>query len=157
VIIAGSPGCGKSFAVWALKNDMDKKPQLIEDNASGDYKVYINSDKRNIKVIDASFFTEIQFCSFEEKDKAMLIAKEADVLCIDDLGMETQNEKNSGLIEIIINERYNNERTTFITTNLSLEEFKKRYSERIIDRLREWGIFFECKLKSYRQKLKSIN
>jgi len=157
LVIIGIPGCGKTYAIWALKNDMDQLPEFIERGIDEEYHSYVNTSKRRVSVIDASWFTEYPFLPFEAKDDEIRRIKEADVLCIDDLGMETPGERNSALIESIINARYNDERTTIITSNLSSEQIKGRYSARIIDRLREWGVFFESKQRSYRDNhLKAV-
>lgn len=150
LVIIGIPGCGKTYAIWALKNDMDQLPEFIEKDTGEEMQSFVNASKRRVSIIDASWFNEYPFLPFEVKDNEIKRLKEADVLCIDDLGMETQNERNSVLVESIINARYNEERTTIITSNLSTEQFKSRYSARIIDRLREWGVFFESKQLSFR-------
>lgn len=152
LLIVGVPGCGKTYAIWGLKNDMDALPEFIEKEIEDEYHSYVNASKRIISVIDASWFTEYAFLPIEEKHSEMVQIKTADVLAIDDLGMEAPGERNAALIESIINSRYNAERATIITSNLDMDNLKLRYSERIIDRLREWGQYYECPRHSERKK-----
>lgn len=155
LLLIGVPGCGKTHAIWGLKNDMDKLQDYIEIEQGGEYHTYRNPGKRRVSVIDASWFSEYPFMPFDAKDEEMRRLKEADVLAIDDLGMEAETEKNTSIVESVINTRYNQCRTTVITTNLSVEDFKRRYGARVADRLREWGTVFESRRGSMRAKLKA--
>lgn len=134
VILSGGYGCGKSYGVCAylIKKIKDNNGEIsgiiIDAN-----KLY-NRLKREPKYID-----EISYQS---------------ILIIDDLGMEYDPQTGYfySLLDEIINDRYNSSWTTIITTNLNKKKFKDRYSGRIIDRLKEWGSFFESNEKSFRQK-----
>lgn len=64
-------------------------------------------------------------------------AVETDVLLLDDLGAEQTTEWAVTVISDIIDERYRSEKTTLITTNLTLDDIAKRYDQRIASRLRE--------------------
>lgn len=76
------------------------------------------------------------------------------LLVIDDLGAEdTQKDWIMTEIESIIAERYNNRRSTIITTNLNRKELTRTYSMRIMDRLREAAEVVEFKGKSLRKNL----
>lgn len=62
-------------------------------------------------------------------------------LVIDDLGVEYA-DRNGALqsrLDGLLDERYANFRKTLITTNLTAAEFRDRYGERIVDRIREAG------------------
>lgn len=75
--------------------------------------------------------------TFDEKKSSYLTPLlDCDVLIIDDLGTESIF-KNVTLEYLyhIVNERQLKERTTFITSNLSIDEFAVRYGERIASRL----------------------
>lgn len=74
-------------------------------------------------------------------------------LVIDDLGIEYSDERGAfmSLIDEIVDARYAGERRTVITTNLSDEEFEKRYHGRIYDRVRESGGFFALSNESLRE------
>jgi hypothetical protein len=70
-----------------------------------------------------------------------------DVLTIDDLGVEYVDAKGWFLMVLdgVMNARYNRGVKTIITTNLTLERFKGRYRERMMDRIHEAGRFVELK------------
>lgn len=74
------------------------------------------------------------------------------LLVIDDLGVEFCDTKGSFLATLdgLINCRYANQDRTVITTNLPATAFKQRYGERVVDRIREVGRFFECSGPSLR-------
>lgn len=61
----------------------------------------------------------------------------ADLLIIDDLGTEQDTDWSKSRIYNIIDNRYRNKLPMIISTNKSIEELKKMYHERTIDRLLE--------------------
>lgn len=58
-----------------------------------------------------------------------------DLLIIDDLGVEVNNQFTTSCLYDVINTRLNKRRATIISTNLSQDEFKKRYWDRITSRI----------------------
>ena len=58
-----------------------------------------------------------------------------DLLIIDDLGTELNNAFISSQLYLCINERYLSKKSTIISTNLSLDELNRMYSERIFSRI----------------------
>lgn len=75
----------------------------------------------------------------EKMNQVLMVSR----LVLDDLGAEFIDTKGffMALLDELVNERYANGRQTVIATNLNSEEFKDRYSERIVDRIREKGQF----------------
>lgn len=73
-------------------------------------------------------------------------------LVIDDLGTEYADRKGyvKTRLDVIVDSRYREFRPTLITTNLNSEAFKERFGERVTDRLREGGAFFEFSAPSMR-------
>ena len=59
----------------------------------------------------------------------------ADLLIIDDLGTEMTNQFTVSCLYNVINSRLNKGKTVIINTNLTRDELKKRYSDRITSRL----------------------
>ena len=59
-----------------------------------------------------------------------------DVLVLDDLGKEPMSEWAKSRLFTLVNERYVNERTTIVTTNLGREELQKAVGSATYDRLR---------------------
>lgn len=60
---------------------------------------------------------------------------DCDLLIIDDLGTELTNAFVSSQLFLCINERLTREKSTLISTNLSLEQFSDTYSERVFSRI----------------------
>ena len=66
------------------------------------------------------------------------------LLVLDDLGTEINNSYVSSKLFTIINERILNGLSTIISTNLSLEEIRARYSDRVFSRIT--SSYMACKL-----------
>lgn len=62
---------------------------------------------------------------------------EREVVFLDDVGAEKQSEFMQETLYLIIDRCYRYERTLFISTNLSLEEFSQRYGDRLLSRIYE--------------------
>lgn len=74
-------------------------------------------------------------------ENLMAAAKKADVLCIDDAGLEPTEVLDFGnainpVIEII-EHRYRQQLFTFITTNLTPKQIREKYGDRVADRFNE--------------------
>ncbi|MGV8123508.1 MAG: AAA family ATPase [Candidatus Xenobiia bacterium LiM19] len=151
LVLAGPPGTGKTYAIYALMNGGERHRDILQRIYGKDR--YGNYRHREVGVITPSFFTMIQYAKPDERTEAIEQAQNLDILCIDDMGMELATERNMALLEMIIDYRYSHLLTTIITTNLPHDAFRERYTERIIDRLREWGIFFEIPGISLRENL----
>lgn len=59
-----------------------------------------------------------------------------DLIVLDDIGSEKTTEKVSEELYYILNSRWENQKPTIITTNISSDEFIARYGRRCIDRMR---------------------
>ena len=60
---------------------------------------------------------------------------ECDLLILDDLGTELTNTFVTTTLFSIINERYLHDRPCIISSNLSLQDLQKRYSDRVFSRI----------------------
>lgn len=134
MVIGGDPGCGKTTAAgWWLME-------------------FIVSPTTPTKA--PRFATAPALARMNKYDgRAMGDLIYAPRLVIDDLGIEYSDERGAFLsvLDEIIDARYSAERRTVITTNLSDEEFGKRYHGRIYDRVREDGGFFALSNESLRK------
>lgn len=80
----------------------------------------------------------------------------ASVLALDDLGMEPRDEKGwaEANLAALLDDRYDAEAPTVITTNLTLAQFDERYLSsdggRLRDRFAEAGVFFWLRGESLR-------
>lgn len=71
---------------------------------------------------------------------------------IDDLGVENTSDWVSELVFEVLDYRSQKLKTTFISTNLTFEEIKNRYSERITSRLKEMCVFCKVEGEDHRNK-----
>ncbi len=80
---------------------------------------------------------------------------DCDLLIIDDLGAEVTNQFTTSCLYDIINSRLNAKKPTIISTNLTQDEFRKRYWDRITSRvLGEYSVLPFCGTDIRSQKLR---
>ena len=135
LILRGYIGVGKTTMMFAMQC------------------VYSVVEKKNMTIVDAQRITNASRDSQTQfKEYA-----ECEMLGIDDLGTEPVDIKKYGnecspISELLI-ERYNHRRFTIITTNLTKEEIKETYGERLFDRFKEMfnTVSYDPEQKSYRQ------
>lgn len=122
LFIYGNTGVGKTF----LTNCIAK---ALLDTAH--HVVYMTSHTL-FETLEAH-----QFSHTEQEESSTLYRYifDCDLLIIDDLGTELSNTFTNASLYTCINERHLNQRSTIISTNLSLEQLRDRYSERIFSRI----------------------
>ncbi len=118
----GTVGTGKSFLSGCIAKE------LIENGYS---VIYFSA---------AGLFETLSQFSFDYKNKDELhgIYEDlytCDLLIIDDLGTELTNNFVTSQLFSCLNERHMRKKSTIISTNLSLEELRNRYSDRIFSRI----------------------
>jgi len=122
ILIYGNTGVGKTF----LTNCIAKA--LLD---SAHHVVYMTSH--------ALFetFEAHRFDHNEQPDVNSLYRYifQCDLLIIDDLGTELSNSFTNSMLYTCINERQLHGKSTVISTNLSLEQLRDRYSERVFSRI----------------------
>ena len=127
----GTVGTGKSFLSGCIANELLQAGfSVIYFSASG-------------------LFERLARYAFDTKDKDALHAFYADLygcdlLIIDDLGTEVTNSFVTSQLFSCLNERGLQHRPVITSTNLSLEELRDRYSDRIFSRITSG--FSLCKL-----------
>ena len=120
IIFTGNTGVGKTF----LSNCITKA--LIDRCFSA---IYLSAAElfeytARAKMEDDMFAKEISEHILED-----------DILIIDDLGTELVNTFTTTRLFYIINHRINSEKSTIISTNLSVKLLRDTYSDRIVSRL----------------------
>ena len=117
LILSGKSGLGKTFLLHAMAN------RLIERGVQ-------------VLLLSAYSFLEIARKSYFEEDGRLEELTGTEVLMLDDLGSEPmmQNITIEQLYNLV-NERQRRNLPTVISTNLSQDELKNRYTERIASRL----------------------
>ena len=120
IMLSGAPGVGKTYLVESICN------KLINKN------VFVN------------YYTAFALCdlflkyrtSFNENKAGILDGVlNCDVLIIDDFGSEPNIKNTEEYFYLVFNERLAKNKSTIITTNLSLEQILARYGERTFSRL----------------------
>lgn len=127
----GTVGTGKSFLSECIAN------QLLQ---TGQAVLYFSS---------AGLFDTLARYSFDAKAKEALCQftrdlYQCDLVIIDDLGTEVTNSFVASQLFSLLNERHLRQKSTLISTNLSLEELRDRYSDRVFSRITSY--YTICKL-----------
>lgn len=126
LVLSGGRGIGKTFAAGYWLSQVAPGPHAFLQTTSARFVPALQLHR-------VSRYSEEQMGSLERARK----------LVIDDLSTEFVDEKGSlsSLLDGLVDARYRNLLPMIITTNLSAKDFKKRYGERIADRIRESGAF----------------
>ena len=141
----GTVGTGKSFLSGCVAKE------LIENGHS---VIYFSA----AGLFDTLSKVKFDYKNTEDLHKAYEDLFQCDLLIIDDLGTElTNNFVNSQLFSLI-NDRHLQQKAVIISTNLSLEDFRNRYSDRIFSRIT--SNYEICKitgpdLRMYKKKLQN--
>lgn len=127
----GTVGTGKSFLSGCIAKDLLQLGHSV---------VYFSA---------SGLFDTLARYSFDPKGKEALHGfyedlYNCDLLIIDDLGTEVTNSFVTTQLFSCLNERHLRKKATIISTNISLEELRDRYSDRIFSRVT--SNFTLCKL-----------
>lgn len=120
-VLCGKTGVGKTFLAECVASELLKQGYLVLFAPAFD--------------LNQTFLT--YHTTFDKsKDSILNLYKEPDFLVIDDLGTEPiYNNVTLNYLCALLEYRINNNKSTFITTNLGLDEIKSRYGDRIFSRL----------------------
>lgn len=150
-VLSGGPGTGKTTAAawWLYREAIDDAYWKPRDERYFEFTP--KHQGHSSMWLTAPAFSRWPHYDEEKVRKLLRIGH----LVIDDLGAEYLDEKGFylSLFDEVINERYQAAGTvTVMTTNLDAAGFKKRYGERIADRIREVGRFLSVGNVSMRGK-----
>jgi DNA replication protein DnaC len=118
----GTVGTGKSFLSGCVAKE------LIE---SGHSVIYFSATA----LFDLLSRNSFDYKNREELRDTYADLYQCDLLIIDDLGTELTNQFVTSQLFALLNERHMGKKATIISTNLSLEELRNRYSDRIFSRI----------------------
>ena len=82
-----------------------------------------------------SIFAQLQREQFSREDETLSGLLGCDLLILDDLGAELINQFSVAQVNVIVNSRIISKLPTIISTNLSVAELEKAYSERFVSRV----------------------
>lgn len=126
IMLCGVCGNGKTTMLYAFQNMLN---YLIDRNI-------FDKEKVGIRIIDAK-----EILSLGKDDKEFSRIRADKMIGIEDLGKEQTGVMDYGnLINPVIDlleYRYNQQLFTFITTNLTPKDIRKKYGNRIADRFNE--------------------
>lgn len=122
ILIYGNTGVGKTFLTNCIaKALLDTAHHVVYMTAHALFESFeAHRFERTEPTEDTSLYQYIFDC---------------DLLIIDDLGTELSNAFTNSMLYTCINERQLHKKATVISTNLSLEQLRDRYSERIFSRI----------------------
>lgn len=118
----GTVGTGKSFLSGCVAKELiERGHSVIYFGATG--------------LFDLLSKNSFDYKNREELRSAYADLYQCDLLIIDDLGTELTNQFVTSQLFALLNERHMGKKATVISTNLSLEELRNRYSDRIFSRI----------------------
>lgn len=120
LFLYGNTGVGKTFLSNCIAGELLKSAHCV---------LYFSA---------FDLFDELAQTAFSHKDTSVENENpifDCDLLIIDDLGTELNNSFVSSQLFLCINERILRQKSTIISTNLTLEEFSHAYSERTFSRI----------------------
>lgn len=123
LLLTGSTGLGKTFLCNCIAKEL---------LGNGDMVLYLTSSQLFKKLEEQRFNRTESEEEVKEWDKELL---EADLLIIDDLGTEFGTIFTATELFRILNDRILAGKSMVISTNLSIEELTKSYSDRVTSRL----------------------
>lgn len=128
IVLSGPPGCGKTVAAACWTLDRKIRSRFVRASTFAAASRY-NADQRN------EWFS-------------------APALVLDDLGAEYLDAKGSFMVDLdeLVDTFYGSEKPLIITTNCTLDQFRSRYGERVVDRLRESASWISVSNSSLRSR-----
>ncbi len=124
LLLLGNTGVGKTF----LANCIAK--ELLDH---GFTVIYLTAF-RLFDILEKNKFSKDEDSSYHASNQFDYIL-ECDLLIIDDLGTELNNSFTNSQLYLILNERLLRQKSTIISTNLSLPNINTTYGERIFSRI----------------------
>ena len=129
LMLYGEPGCGKTFLAAILAQEHLKRGRTV---IFGDVPSILDSMKSTFDSDDRQSTLE----------KLMDELEKVDILVLDDVGTEYPTNWAAERLYIIVNQRYNAEKSIIVTSNFDAMELTRRFKEnvtgkRIVSRISE--------------------
>lgn len=123
LLLYGNTGVGKTFLTNCIAKELLDRSYTV---------VYLTSLKLFDILETYKFDRDL---SQTEKNASLSYILSSDLLIIDDLGTELNNSFTSSQLYHCIDARLTNHHSTIISTNLSFDDLREQYSERIFSRI----------------------
>lgn len=141
LVMAGPKGVGKTVAaVYAMMKCSPAAPV--------GFSAWPESQAPRFR--HASDVAELGVFGSDDDKKARAELKRCKTLVVDDLGAEYMTEQCKVLWDSLVNARYGSAGATILTTNLTHDQFANRYGERVFDRIRGRGEWYDIDGESMR-------
>ena len=121
LFIFGDTGTGKTYTLHAIANNRNERVDNFVDLLST-FRDSIVQGWYHDKLIE-----------YANKER----------IYIDDMGAEKMSDFVHEFVYSLLNKRYERMKRTVISTNLTLDDFKKRYGDRILSRIMEMCVLIE--------------
>ena len=122
LLLRGAPGLGKTFLSACMARVISEKGYSVVYESAGDA----------FEAFEEKRFSRYEDSEAERKVQNML---QSDLLILDDLGTEVPGGMANAAFYSILNKRLASGGSMIISTNLSPEELKRRYTPQIVSRL----------------------
>ncbi len=124
LLFLGNTGVGKTFLANCIAKELLDRGYIV---------IYLTAFRLFDILEKYKFGKEVDSTLSPSKQFDYIL--DCDLLIIDDLGTELSNSFTTSQLYLIINERLLREKSTLISTNLSLDNLITNYSERIYSRI----------------------
>lgn len=124
ILLYGNTGVGKTFLANCIAKELLDTSHTV---------VYLTAFEL-FDILEKNKFSKSYDEKNEMNEKFQYILN-SDLLIIDDLGTELVNSFSASQVYLCINERHLNQKSTIISTNLSLDDISSLYSERVFSRI----------------------
>ncbi len=124
LLLYGNTGVGKTFLCNCIAKELLDTSHTV---------VYLTAFQL-FDILEKYKFNRVpeEYPALEEKVRYIL---DSDLLIIDDLGTESTNSFLAAQLYLCVNERLLKQKSTIISTNLSVDDLNKLYSERVFSRI----------------------
>ena len=135
ILMTGKTGLGKTHLSLSIASEVISKG----------YSVIYDSVINLLSKIEREHFGK------DNQTDTLSVIFDTDLVILDDLGTEFDTQFNVSAVYNIIDTRINRNLPTIVSTNLSMEQIRKKYEERIVSRLFASYRYLEFKGEDIRQ------